>query len=194
MIIGLTGFYCSGKDTVANYISNIYGYKHFSLSDVLRNMMKSAGIEPIRENLIVFGTKLRRENGNAVLAEKILGSIKNGGKYCVTSIRHSEEVAEFRKRKDFILVNVAAPYDIRFKRMQKRKRPGDPQTLEKFIELEKKESQSSGSGQQIRKTAGIADVVFMNDLDNISVLNKNIDGLLKDLENKISSRYAVYNK
>ncbi|MDR2399522.1 MAG: AAA family ATPase [Endomicrobium sp.] len=186
MIIGLTGSYCSGKDTVADYISKKRGYKHFSLSDVIRDIMKKAGIDPIRENLIVFGTKLREENGNGILAKKVLEKAKDDGKYCITSIRHSEEVNEFRKRNDFILVNVDAPQDVRFRRMQKRKRPGDPKTLEKFIELEKKECQTSGSGQQLRKTGNMADITFINDSNDITTLEATVDKFLEDLENERS--------
>ncbi|MDR2818805.1 MAG: AAA family ATPase [Endomicrobium sp.] len=184
MIIGLTGSYCSGKDTVADYISQKHGYKHFSLSDVIREIMKEAGLEPTRENLITFGTNLREENGNGVLAKKVLEKAKDEGKYCITSIRHSEEVNELRKRKDFVLINVDAPQDVRFERMQKRKRPGDPQTLEKFVELEKKESQTSGSGQQLRKTANMADITFINDSNDMATLKATVDNLLEDLENE----------
>ena len=56
MIIGLTGSYCSGKDTVADYIVKNNGFTHFSLSDEIRLLMKEQGIEPTRENLIKFGT------------------------------------------------------------------------------------------------------------------------------------------
>ena len=49
MIIGLTGPYCSGKDTIAEYISREYGYIHYSLSDVIREMMRGLSIELIRE-------------------------------------------------------------------------------------------------------------------------------------------------
>jgi dephospho-CoA kinase len=184
MVIGLTGSYCSGKDTVADYISKKQGYIHFSLSDVIRDIMKEAKIRPTRENLIVFGTKLREKNGNCILAKKVLEKIKDGEKYCITSIRHSQEVSELKKRRDFILVNVDAPQDIRFERMQNRKRPGDPQTLEKFIELEKKESQMSGSGQQLRKTASMADITFINDSNDITTLEVSVDKLLEDLENE----------
>jgi dCMP deaminase len=184
MIIGLTGSYCSGKDTVADYISQKHGYKHFSLSDIIREIMKEAGVELTRENLITFGTKLREENGNGVLTKKVLEKAKDEGKYCITSIRHSEEVNELRKRKDFVLINVDAPQGVRFERMQKRKRSGDPQTLEKFIELEKKESQTSGSGQQLRKTANMADITFINDSNDMTTLKVTVDNLLEDLENE----------
>jgi dephospho-CoA kinase len=82
------------------------------------------------------------------------------------------------------LINVDAPQDVRFERMQKRKRHGDPQTLEKFVELEKKESQTSGSGQQLRKTANMADITFINDSNDMATLKATVDNLLEDLENE----------
>lgn len=181
MIIGLTGSYCSGKDTVADYIVKRHDFEHYSLSDIIRECMKEAGIEPSRENLIVFGTNLRAQNGNGVLAKKALEKMPEGKDYCVTSIRHPDEINELRNRKDFILINVDAPQDIRFARMQKRKRPGDPATLEKFIELEKKESQSEGAGQQLAKCAEMADIVFINDLNDIKALKIKIEHLLTEI-------------
>jgi dephospho-CoA kinase len=186
VIIGLTGSCCSGKDTIADYMAKKYNYRHFSLSNVIRNIMEATGIKPTRENLIAFGTNLREKNGNGILAKKILEKIGYNGKYCITSIRHSQEVIEFRKRRDFVLINVYAPEDIRFRRMQRRKRLGDPQTLEKFIELEQKESQTSGPGQQIKKTANMADITFTNDCDNMAALEINVDKMLKSLVNKIN--------
>jgi dephospho-CoA kinase len=182
MIIGLTGSNCSGKDTMAEYVSKKYDYKHFSLSDVIREIMKEKNIEPVRENLIIFGTKLRQENGNGVLAKKVLEKMDISGKYCVTSIRHPDEVNELRKRKDFVLVNVDASRNIRFDRMQKRKRLGDPSVLERFIELEELEYQAEGSGQQLIKTANMADVTFINNSNDITTLEIMMEDLLKDIE------------
>lgn len=185
MIIGLTGSYCSGKDTVAECLVKTYGYIHFSLSDIIREIMTEEGIETTRENLIVFGTKLRAENGNGILANKVLQKTEENKNYCITSIRHPDEVLELKKHKDFVLINVDAPVDIRFERMQNRKRPGDPQTLDKFIELEKKESQSEGSGQQLTKTAAMAGITFINDSGSIASLEKSIDELLKKISSNV---------
>lgn len=184
MIIGLTGSYCSGKDTVADYIVKNNGFTHFSLSDEIRLLMKEQGIEPTRENLIKFGTQLRKDNGNAVLAKSVAKKFEESKNYCITSIRHSQEVNFFKTIKNFVLINVDAPQQIRFDRMQHRKRPGDPQTLEKFIELEEKESQSSGSGQQVALCSKMADIVFINDTNDINLLHKKIDNLLADLKSK----------
>jgi len=184
MIIGLTGSYCSGKDTVADYIVKNNGFIHFSLSDEIRLLMKEAGIEPTRENLIKFGTELRQKNGNGVLAQSVSKKFEQGKDYCITSIRHSQEVNTFKNIKNFVLINVDASQQLRFDRMQSRKRPGDPQTLEKFIELEQKESQTSGSGQQVSLCCKMADIVFINDTNNINELYKKIDNLLADLKSK----------
>ncbi|MDR2191713.1 MAG: AAA family ATPase [Endomicrobium sp.] len=185
MIIGLTGSYCSGKDTVADYIVNSQGFGHFSLSDIIRDAMKENGIEPTRENLIVFGSNLRAQNGNGVLAKKAISKMEDGKNYCITSIRHPAEVAELRKNGGFVLINVDAPIKTRFARMQKRQREGDPQTLEKFIELEKRESQTSGAGQQLTKTAALADIVFINDFNGVEILYTKIDELLKKIRTHI---------
>jgi len=182
MIIGLTGSYCSGKDTVAEYIVKERGFFHYSLSDVIRDEMKKDGLEPTRENLIVYGTNLRSNYGNGVLAKIVLEKMSAGQNYCITSIRHPDEVSELKKRKDFVLINVDAPHKIRFQRMQKRKRAGDPETFEKFLELEKMESQSSGSGQQLVKTARLADINFINDSNDIAVLKNTVDEILKQLQ------------
>ncbi|MDR1721102.1 MAG: AAA family ATPase [Endomicrobium sp.] len=182
MIIGLTGSYCSGKDAIAKYICEKYGYIHYSLSDIIREMMGKTNTELVRENLIIFGTKLREKSGNGILAKKVLEKINANGKYCITSIRHPDEVGELRRRKDFILINVNAPQLVRFKRMQKRKRLGDPNTLEKFIELENKELQTEGSGQQLKKTADMADINFVNDSNDIRYLRTAIERLLLNIK------------
>jgi dephospho-CoA kinase len=182
MIIGLTGSYCSGKDTVADFIVNSQGFGHFSLSDIIRDAMKEEGIEPTRENLIVFGSDLRSRCGNGILAKKALLKMEKGKNYCVTSIRHPDEIAELKKSGNFTLINVDAPIEIRFERMQKRKRAGDPRTLEKFAEFEKRESQSSGPGQQLTKTAAMADIVFINDFDGIELLHRKTEELLKQIK------------
>jgi dCMP deaminase len=181
MIIGLTGPYCSGKDTVADYICKKHGYKHFSLSDIIREMMKEEKIEPSRKNMIVFGVKLRERSGNEILVRKVLKKLNLVEKYCITSIRHSDEINALRERKDFFLINVDAPQRIRFERMQKRKRSGDPVTLEEFVELEKEESQINGSGQQLSKTSNMADITIVNCLNDTVTLESQIEDLLKNI-------------
>ncbi|MBN1823192.1 MAG: AAA family ATPase [Endomicrobiales bacterium] len=184
MIIGLTGTYCAGKDTAAEYIEKQKGFFHFSLSDELRLELQKRGIEPTRENLIAVGTELRAAEGNEVLASRVLSRVEEGKNYIVTSVRHPAEIDEMRKRLDFCMVNIDAPQDIRFRRMRKRGRPGDPETLEKFREFERKEFQSEGSGQQIGECIKHADFTIMNDGDRPEELYNRIDRFLRTLESR----------
>jgi dephospho-CoA kinase len=181
MIIGLTGSYCSGKDTLAEYLVNKKNFLHLSLSDELRKVLKSKHIEPTRENLIRTGTELREKEGNGILAKMVLKEILGNINYIVTSIRHPAEIETLKERKDFILVNVDAPAKVRFERMKNRNRPGDPETFEKFIEMEKRESNDEGSGQQLQKCRKLAEINFINDTDSLKELYKKIDVLLQRL-------------
>jgi dephospho-CoA kinase len=186
MILGLTGSNCSGKDTIADYIVAKYNFIHYSLSDFLRIKMKEQNIPITRENLISFGKSLREKDGNGALAklalEKIASHMKSdptSKNFCITSIRHPDEVRQLRKEKSFILMYVDAPDDVRFERLLKRNRAGDPLTFERFKELEAMESQDSGSGQQLSNTAKLADIKFINDFNDISELESSVYKILK---------------
>jgi hypothetical protein len=66
--------------------------------------------------------------------------------------------------------------------MLKRKRVGDPKTLDEFVKLEDEESQSEESGQQLGETSKMADVTFVNDSDDKMVLEIAFCKLLEDIE------------
>ncbi len=184
MIIGLTGTYCAGKDTVAEYLVRQKGFAHCSLSDELRRDMENRRMETTRENLIACGTELRRAEGNGVLAKRVLDRCPVGKNTVVTSIRHPGEIEVLRGRPDFYLVNVDAPAEKRFARMKRRKRPGDPETLEEFHAMEQKENQSEGPGQQLRKCRELAAYQIMNDDDDLAGLNARVESLLGELGRK----------
>lgn len=179
MIIGLTGSFCSGKDTIADYLVRKKRFLHHSLSDELRDELKTMGIKPLRENLIKIGTRLRHKAGNGILAKRVMKKLGEGRDYVITSIRHSAEIRELKKNKNFHLINVDAPARVRFGRMLNRNRPGDPRTFKKFLKLEKIESTTKGSGQQLCRCAKLADINFVNDCKSLVLLHKNIDALLE---------------
>jgi dephospho-CoA kinase len=185
MIIGLTGTYASGKDTVAEYLEKTMNFEHFSLSDELRRELEKRGIPPLREKLIEVGTELRQREGNSTLAKRALMNFKPGRNYVVTSIRHPAEIEELKKHGDFFMANVDAPAELRFRRIQNRRRRGDPETLEKLLEMEKLESQTSGSGQQLGECMKKADYTLVNDDGSLEGLYSRIESMvLKFLKNK----------
>ena len=90
--------------------------------------------------MIELGNFLREKFGSSFLAVKALEELREGKTYVVVSIRNPAEAKTLMKRKDFALVSVDAPAEVRFERMKIRHREGDPQTLEEFIALEEKEN------------------------------------------------------
>ncbi len=103
MIMGLTGPNASGKGEVVKFLE-CKGFYSYSLSDVIREAVRRRGLEITRERLIEVGRELRCEEGNGVLAQRILSQIEEDKNYVVDSFRHPEEMQVFRTRPDFYLV------------------------------------------------------------------------------------------
>ena len=95
MIFGITGYYGSGKDSVARY-SESKGFIHYSLSDEIRFELKEREIEITRDNLIKLGNELRAEIGPNVLANKIIKRLEPNQNYIITSIRNPHEAMELK--------------------------------------------------------------------------------------------------
>ena len=178
MIVGLTGPNASGKGEAARYIKS-KGFHYISLSDILREEAARSGVAPLRENLIKLGNDLRCKNGPGFLAIRAIEGMQRAGDYIVDSIRNPAEVEALRKKSGFILIGIDAPTEIRFKRCKARKRPGDADTLEGFIEKEGKENKISPENQQLKKCLQMADLSIIND-STIDTLHKKIDEAIKE--------------
>ncbi|MBW2997437.1 AAA family ATPase [Candidatus Woesearchaeota archaeon] len=183
VIIGITGMYSSGKDTVADYFVR-EGFTHFSLSDLIRDELGRRGMEVTRENLIRVANEMRTEYGHGVLGERALEKMKGkDGDFVISSIRHPGEVKALKKHGHFFLVEVRAPIRTRFTRIKKRNREKDPKTLSELKANEKRECQKSGPGQQLTNVIKMANCIVVND----STVNKahiKAEKLLKDLRKK----------
>jgi dephospho-CoA kinase len=162
MIIGLTGANASGKGEAAEYLKS-KGFEYYSLSDILREEAVLRGVEPSRENLIKLGNELREKNGPSALADMTVKKIKDKNNYVIDSIRNPFEIKALRKLNKFTLIGIDAPVKMRFSRAIARNRPGDPKTLEEFIEKEKKENINSSTNQQLENCLKAADKVIIND-------------------------------
>lgn len=168
MIIGLTGSYASGKDTVAEILQAMNFY-HVSFSDLLREELKKQKKKITRENLIKIGNQLRTKHGPDILARIAIKKIRDGENHVFTSIRNPKEVKTLQQRKDFLLVNLIAPEKVRFQRFLARPRgESDPKTLKEFREKEALENTSDPNAQQLTKVARLAKII----LNNNSTLEK----------------------
>ena len=186
MIIGLTGKNASGKGEAANCLKS-KGFVYYSLSDVIREEATKRNLEHSRDNLISLGNELRKKFGPNYLAQqinlKIKGIINKNSKqnFVVDSIRSPFEAKELMKNKDFVLVGIDAPVELRFKRLLERNRLGDARTLEEFKKQEEKENLKSDSNQQLDATFGMANKFIVND-GTLENLHKKIDKLLEEID------------
>jgi dCMP deaminase len=175
MIIGLTGSLAAGKGVVSDFFKG-KGFVYLSLSDELRELLKENKIKLTRENLQEWGNKYREENGSDYLAKLVVDKINNQDykRAIVDGIRNPEEVDFLDKNlKDFFLVSVDAPENIRFERMKVRARESDPTTLEGFRKVDKKDKGvgEKKSGQGVGKCMKKAKFVLINDcsLEDVQV-------------------------
>jgi len=184
IVLGVTGYLASGKDTVADYLQNELGFLHISLSDILREDLKKMGKEVTRKNLQELGNDIRTNYGGGILAERALGRRLPDKNYVITSIGRVDEVESLQKNPNFKLIFVTAPQRKRFEWISKRQREEDPQTFKEFVKHEQKESR--GGGAQYREFDNlkkIANIVINND-STIDNFHKKVNRLVKNVDKR----------
>ena len=188
MIIGLTGTYAAGKGTVAEYLIG-KGFQYYSLSDELRLLLREKGIPATRDNLTSAGNQLRKKYGPAFLAELAIKRLRGAPSVAsavVDSIRNPGEIAALREFKDFYMVSVDAPVDIRYGRARKRNSERDPKSFSEFLVQEKREMAGKETDQQLAACIKAADFTVTNDID-YKKLYKEIERVLGEIKMKIAS-------
>ena len=181
IVFGLTGKNASGKGTVAEILKK-KNFTYHSLSDSLRDELKTLKKEETRDNLIDIGNKLREKGGPSVLADKLMPKLNSENNHIVDSIRNPLEVISLRRDtqlRSFFLISVHANARLRYDRLCSRGRIGDTDSWEKFIEQEKKEENNDDPyKQQLSRTMEMADY----NIDNSGTLEE-----LEALVNRIIS-------
>ena len=177
MLIGLTGRNAGGKGEVAAQLKE-RGFECHSLSDIIRDEVRSRGIEPSREHLIETGNSLRRSHGPAILAQRTLRKLDQDSNYAIDSIRNPAEVEALREGgHHFRLVLVRANAEARFDRIRKRGRESDPTSIEAFKVLEEREAAGDEHSQNLIQVADLADHTIGND-GTLAELRAQVDELL----------------
>ncbi|NQT80578.1 MAG: AAA family ATPase [Candidatus Aminicenantes bacterium] len=173
-LIGLTGTNSAGKGEAAAYFKK-KGYTYFSLSDLIREELIKKGKDVTRNNLIQMGNQLREKSGPEILARLILKKIR--GRAVIDSIRNPKEIDYLKKQKNFILLAIDAPVELRYKRAKKRGREESVSTLQEFIEKEAEEKTNRKKGQQLLNCIKMADFVVIND-GSLKNLHKKLEKLI----------------
>jgi len=178
MIIGVVGEAGSGKDAITDYLRDEKGFHIYSLSNTLSNVLEDLTLPPDnRELKIALGNSLRSTFGDIVLAIAARDFIDQhkSENIAIASIRNPSELIHMRDVYQAKIIGVNMPDKKRFELMQKRDRPGDPQTWDEFMALKEIESGigQDKSGQQIKLCMDLAHVIIEN------------DGELEDLYRKV---------
>lgn len=186
MYLGIVGRIASGKGEVVKILTDQYGFRSFNLSSILHANFKKKGITDFtREDLQDEGDRLRREEGEGVLAKRAIKELRIKNKelgMIVEGIRNPAEVNYLRTLPNFFLIAVKAKQSVRFKRLKKRGKPWDPKTWDEFLVIDRRDKGLGQKkyGQQVGKCINLADVTIHNDTD-ISTLEKRVKLLIHSI-------------
>jgi dephospho-CoA kinase len=100
----------------------------------------------------------------------------------IDGIRNPGEVEYLKKKfgKNFVLIAVDAPKELRFKRLLERKKEGDPKTFEEFNEIDETDNGKNQPeyGQRVGECLKLADYLIIND-GSLDELNKKLEKISK---------------
>jgi len=166
MIFGVSGFNGAGKGEIVRFLEARSFYA-LSLSDVIRDELRTQGFEETRERMIETGRALRSAHGPGALADRLAAKLLPDRNYVIDSVRHPAEVEALRARTGrFRLLWVDADERVRLERIRARGRSGDPETLEALRAFETRELASDDpAGQQLLAVQHLADFTLRNDGD-----------------------------
>lgn len=175
-IIGIGGTNGSGKDTVAKFLAEKYGFLNASATEMFLEELKTRGWPPDREHKRKLSAEWRREFGLGVIVDKGVAMFNaEPNKYkgvAVGSLRNPGEADRVHELGG-IMVWVDADPKIRYERIQKnlaeRKdtHVEENKTFEEFLAEEKAEMQHSGDAATLSlgDVKARADILIDNSAD-----------------------------
>lgn len=181
LVIGIAGQPSSGKDTAANYLAG-KGFRHIHTSDLIREEMRREGIATDRAHIHDFVKARRAERGLDYVARE--AAEKVAGNSIISGFRNTAEVNVFKNKfgKDFILLAVEAPLELRYERARARNRTGDDISFEQFKAEEETEKKSYT--HEVDNVIAIADYMIAN-AGSEEELFKQIDDTLEQVKIKV---------
>jgi dCTP deaminase len=169
IIVGIASTIAAGRSTTVDHLTEIHGFRGFSLAHVLKSKAISSGVPTLRGSLQAFGTQRRQLHGDAYLASELRSErewiANTSAMVVVDGFKHVAEVEEFKKQRWFRLLVIDAPEKLRWQRVEARRRLGDPKTREAFLEEDRTDRglDAQPHGQQVEKLLQLADEVIIND-------------------------------
>lgn len=158
--VGLVGTNGAGKSTACEWFV-AQGFSCISLSDYVRSAATEQNLGHDRLTLIEVANRLKKEQGNDVLATKAMESSQHIERVVFDSIRHPIEMNTLKKHATFI-IGIDAPVELRYQRIQQRQKETDKVTFTEFQHHDELERFGASSGQSIQSCIDACDHVVMN--------------------------------
>lgn len=147
IIFGFVGLLSSGKGTATKYLSEKYHASTFRYSTILRDLVDRIYVEQSRDNLIRISECIRKLFGEDVLAKTIAQDAQKatGDLVVVEGIRRLADIEHLTKLPNFVLVEIIADPEVRYKRLVVRGENTDDasKTYEQFLEDHKRSTEMS---------------------------------------------------
>ncbi len=167
IILGFVGPQSGGKDTVADYLCEKYGFVNISTGNMVRDYIRDNNMgEPDRDKMQKVANEQRAKHGNDVFVKKALEN--KSDRIAVTGIRAVGEAQGILDAGGDI-VAVDSPIEIRYERVKARQRIGDDVSFEKFKAQEEAEKNEDDDGAQ--NTPGVMSMARYH-IENVGTLNK----------------------
>ncbi|MBA2278863.1 nucleoside monophosphate kinase [Candidatus Saccharibacteria bacterium] len=184
MIIGLSGTFASGKDTLAHFLLQNHNFMHVSTGDMVRAVAEAEYGNTERPTLVKTANELREKRGPGVLAELAIERYelqkKNYSGIVISGVRSLGE-ANVIQAKAGIIVFTDAPVEVRFERIKNRQRAHEEQlSLEDFKNSEIVESNINHDNPAVQDISGVrelADIIVSN--------NNNVEAFYEEAEQKL---------
>lgn len=178
--IGVVGTNGAGKSEICSYLIT-KGFRVYSLSDIVRKEATKNGWPTDRDHLVQMGTLLKSRFGMNVLAKMVHSQAKTESMRLVVfdSIRHIDEVRYLKDRHVHIL-GVDAPLELRYARIQSRKKDTDSVDFETFKQQDLRELLGASGGQHIAEALQECSLIIQN-TGSLSDLHLQVDGFLQGI-------------
>jgi dephospho-CoA kinase len=176
VVIAISGMPGAGK-SMASEAAKRLGLEVLVLGDVIREETRRRGLEPTPENVGSVMLQVRKDEGPAAVAKKLLPKIEASESLIiiVEGVRSEDEVRELKSKFDVITVGIHASPKTRFQRLLARGRSDDPKTWDTFYERDSRELNVG-----LCRVIALADILLLNE-GTIDELQSGFDAALKKL-------------
>jgi dephospho-CoA kinase len=178
MIVGVVGPIGAGKDTIADYLAKKYKFYVVSYRDIVKEAVEKEGLEPDRHNMQKVSRMYRDKYGEDVFANMVLEKAKRmKGNVLLKEMRTVADINIPKKHfgSGLVVIAVDAKSKLRFERLKKRGRIGDPKDFKEFMRNEETEK-NFGYYEGMK----LADFTVRND-GSVEELYKKLDKIMEKI-------------